>query len=89
MVSVLYWQTYFVKTCVGRGERASCRGLFKDTPAVSYPSFRAVYHVLLTGRGVSPFCYAFDQVRKGMWKVVKLPNKVVLETKRMRDMELW
>eukprot|EP00904_Undaria_pinnatifida_P001279 jgi/Undpi1/11151/HiC_scaffold_30.g13449.m1 len=30
-----------------------------------------------------------EQVKKGLWKLVKLPNDVVLETKRMRDMELW
>lgn len=30
-----------------------------------------------------------EQVQKGLWKLVKLPNDVVLETKRMRDMELW
>ncbi|CAM9832833.1 unnamed protein product, partial [Pylaiella littoralis] len=30
-----------------------------------------------------------QQVKKGLWKVVRLPNDVVLETKRMRDMELW
>lgn len=30
-----------------------------------------------------------EQVKKGLWKVVRLPNDVVLETKRMRDMELW
>ena len=29
------------------------------------------------------------QVEKGLWKVVRLPNDVLLETKRMRDMELW
>lgn len=29
------------------------------------------------------------QVEKGLWKVVGLPNDVLLETKRMRDMELW
>lgn len=29
------------------------------------------------------------QVGKGLWKVVRLPNDVLLETKRMRDMELW
>ncbi|CAM9128109.1 unnamed protein product [Laminaria digitata] len=30
-----------------------------------------------------------EQVQKGLWKLVKLPSDVVLETKRMRDMELW
>eukprot|EP00903_Cladosiphon_okamuranus_P009078 g8679.t1 len=30
-----------------------------------------------------------EQVEKGLWKLVKLPNAVLLETKRMRDMELW
>ncbi|CAM9229587.1 unnamed protein product, partial [Hapterophycus canaliculatus] len=30
-----------------------------------------------------------EQVEKGLWKVVGLPNEVLLETKRMRDMELW
>lgn len=33
--------------------------------------------------------YARMQVEKGLWKVVRLPNDVLLETKRMRDMELW
>ncbi|CAB1117878.1 unnamed protein product [Ectocarpus sp. CCAP 1310/34] len=30
-----------------------------------------------------------EQVGKGLWKVVRLPKDVLLETKRMRDMELW
>lgn len=30
-----------------------------------------------------------SQVDEGLWKLVRLPNEVLLETKRMRDMELW
>lgn len=29
------------------------------------------------------------QVRKGQWKLLKLPNEVLLDDRRMKDMELW